>query len=243
MNYKNIKIEKRENYAIIEIANKKKNSLDNKTLTEISNATTNLNKDKKIKCIGLIGNSKFFSPGADINELKTLNSVRAKRIKLFSKMDSFQKIDIPVISFVEGYALGGGFELALSTDIIIASDKANFGLPEINLGLIPGIGGTQNTKRLALTGDIINSAKAMSMGIVSEIVPSEIFKSFTIRFLENISSKPRNTLIIIKKLINKSETYQTAIQQERKEFYKLLDGKNKKIGIESFLNKSKPRWK
>ena len=81
------------------------------------------------------------------------------------------------------------------------------------------------------------------MGIVSEIVPSEIFKSFTIRFLENISSKPRNTLIIIKKLINKSETYQTAIQQERKEFYKLLDGKNKKIGIESFLNKSKPRWK
>ena len=167
-------------------------------------------------------------------------------------MDSFQKIDIPVISFVEGYALGGGFELALSTDIIIASDKANFGLPEINLGLIPGIGGTQktkkftsiqNTKRLALTGDIINSAKAMSMGIVSEIVPSEIFKSFTIRFLENISSKPRNTLIIIKKLINKSETYQTAIQQERKEFYKLLDGKNKKIGIESFLNKSKPRWK
>ena len=120
------------------------------------------------------------------------------------------------------------------------------------MGLIPGIGGTQktkkftsiqNTKRLAFTGDIINSAKAMSMGIVSEIVPSENFKSFTIGFLENISSKPRNTLIIIKKLINKSEPYQVAIKQEREEFYKLLDGKNKKIGIESFLNKSKPKWK
>ena len=147
MNYKNIKVEKRENYAIIEIANNKNNSLDQKTLNEIGDATNDLNKVKEIRCIGLIGSSKFFSPGADIKELEKLDSKKAKKQKLFSKIDDLQKIDIPIISFVEGYALGGGFELALSSDLIIASSEAKFGLPEINLGLIPGIGGTQKTKK------------------------------------------------------------------------------------------------
>ena len=163
MNYKNIKIEKRGNYAIIQIANNKNNSLDEKTLNEIANATKHLNKTKEIKCIGLIGGSKFFSPGADIKELEKLNSKQAKKQKLFSNIDKLKDIDIPIIAFVNGYALGGGFELALSSDLIIASDNAKFGLPEINLGLIPGIGGTQKTKKftsnqnikyLAMTGDI-----------------------------------------------------------------------------------------
>ena len=147
MNYKNIKVEKRENYAIIEIANNKNNSLDQKTLNEIGDATKNLNELKEIKCIGLIGGPKFFWPGADIKELEKLDSKKAKKEKLFSKVDELQKIDIPIISFVEGYALGGGFELALSSDLIISSSEAKFGLPEINLGLIPGIGGTQKTKK------------------------------------------------------------------------------------------------
>ena len=129
MNYKNIKVEKRENYAIIEIANNKNNSLDQKTLNEIGDATKNLNKSKEIKCIGLIGGPKFFSPGADIKELEKIDSKKAKKEKLFSKVDDLQKIDIPIISFVEGYALGGGFELALSSDLIIASSEAKFGLP------------------------------------------------------------------------------------------------------------------
>ena len=185
MNYKNIKVEKRENYAIIEIANNKNNSLDQKTLNEIGDATKNLNKSKEIKCIGLIGGPKFFSPGADIKELEKLDSKKAKKQKLFSKVDDLQKIDIPIISFVEGYALGGGFELALSSDLIIASSEAKFGLPEINLGLIPGIGGTQKTKKftsnqnvkyLAMSGEIIDAETAMKYGIVSQIIPKENFK-------------------------------------------------------------------
>ena len=93
MNYKNIKVEKRENYAIIEIANNKNNSLDQKTLNEIGDATKNLNKSKEIKCIGLIGGPKFFSPGADIKELEKLDSKKAKKQKLFSKVDDLQKIE------------------------------------------------------------------------------------------------------------------------------------------------------
>ena len=148
MNYKNIKIENRENCAIIEIANNKNNSLDQETLKEIAHAAKSLNKIKKMKCIGVIGNSKYFSPGADINEIKKLNSKSAKKNKLFSFVDQLEMVNIPIISFVEGYALGGGFELALSTDLIIAGTDAKFGLPEINLGLIPGIEERKKQKNL-----------------------------------------------------------------------------------------------
>ena len=251
MNYKNIKIEKRENYAIIQIANNKNNSLDEKTLNEIAYATKHLNKIKEIKCIGLTGGSKFFSPGADIKELEKLNSKQAKKQKLFSKIDKLKDIDIPIIAFVDGYALGGGFELALSSDLIIGSDDAKFGLPEINLGLIPGIGGTQKTKKftsnqnvkyLAMTGDIIDAETAMKFGIVSQIVPKENFNDFIVEFLEKISSKPKKSLKIIKKLVNLEEYSKGTLQKERKEFYKLLDSKNKKIGIKSFLLKKIPIW-
>ena len=252
MNYKNIKIENRENYAVIEIANNKNNSLDQETLKEISFAAKSLNKIGKIKCIGITGDSKFFSPGADIKELKNLNSKKAKKKKLFSFVDELAKINIPIISFVDGYALGGGFELALSTDIIIASVDAKFGLPEINLGLIPGIGGTQklkkftsnqNIKYLAMTGDIINSETAFKYGIVSLIVPKENFKTFTNEFLDKISSKPRKSLEIIKKLVNSEISQKKGLILERKEFFNLLDSENKKIGINSFLSKTKPNWK
>ena len=252
MHCKNIKVENRENYAIIEIANNKNNSLDQETLKEISFAVKSLNKVEKIKCIGLTGNSKFFSPGADIKELKNLNSKQAKKNKLFSFVDQLDKIKIPIISFVDGYALGGGFELALSTDIIIASVDAKFGLPEVNLGLIPGIGGTQklkkftsnqNIKYLAMSGDIISSETAMKYGIVSLIVTKENFKTFTNEFLDRISSKPKKSLEIIKKLVNSEISQKKGITLERKEFYNLLDSENKKIGINSFLSKTKPNWK
>ena len=252
MNYKNIKAENRQNYAIIEIANSKNNSLDQKTLIEISHAIVSLAKVESIKCIGIKGNSRFFSPGADIKELEKLNSKTAKKNKLFSTVDNLNKIEIPIISFVEGYALGGGFELALTTDLIISSKEAKYGFPEINLGLIPGIGGTQKTKKftsiqnvkyLAMTGDIIDANTAMHLGIVSKIVDQENFNEFTNNFLKKISSKPKQSLIKIKKLINLETNFKKSLQNERNEFYKLLDSENKKIGIKSFLNKIKPNWK
>ena len=252
MNYKNIKIENRENYAVIEIANNKNNSLDQETLKEISFAAKSLNKIEKIKCIGITGDSKFFSPGADIKELKNLNSKQAKKNKLFSFVDQLDKINIPIISFVDGYALGGGFELALSTDIIIASVDAKFGLPEINLGLIPGIGGTQklkkftsnqNIKYLAMSGDIIDSETAFKYGIVSLIVSKVNFKNYIKEFLNKISSKPRKSLEKIKKLVNSEISQKKGVILERKEFFNLLDSENKKIGINSFLSKTKPNWK
>ena len=251
MNYKNLKQENRENYAIIQIANSKNNSLDSSTLKELTNAIVNLDKEKKIKCIGLVGNSKFFSPGADINELKKLNQKEAKKIKLFDSIKKIEKIKKPLISFIEGYAIGGGLELALYTDFIIASKKAKFGLPEINLGLIPGMGGTQNTKKfltkqnikyLTMTGNIIDAESAMKIGLVSEIFYEENFMDHVERFLKKISIKPKESLQALKELINSNTSIKNGINVERQRFYKLLDSDNKKKGIDSFLNKTIPKF-
>ena len=123
-----------------------------------------------------------------------INPIQEKKLKLFSNIDKLIEFDIPIIAFVNGFALGGGFELALSSDLIIASDNAKFGLPEINLGLIPGIGGTQKTKKftsnqnikyLAMSGDIIDAETAMKFGIVSQIIPKENFNDRMIKFLIN----------------------------------------------------------
>ena len=158
---------------------------------------------------------------------------------------------MPIISVVEGIALGGGLELCLMTDFIIASKNAKFGQPEINIGLIPGIGGTQrlkkyigalNAKYLCMSGEIISSQQAYEMGIVSLILDNENFEKQAFEFVKKISEKSKSSLIEIKKLINLNKNFKDGIEEERKSFYNLLDSKNKKIGIESFLNKKKPNW-
>ena len=254
MNYKNIKVEKRENYAIIEIANNKNNSLDQKTLNEIGDATKNLNKSKEIKCIGLIGGPKFFSPGADIKELEKLDSKKAKKQKLFSKVDDLQKIDIPIISFVEGYALGGGFELALSSDLIIASSEAKFGLPEINLGLIPGYGGTQRltqiigkTKALEmmLTANMISSKDAYDYGLVNYV--EKDFESGMKKCIELILTIKRKAPIAIKNVIKSVNNFYSndidGFEQEIKLFSQCTSTKDFKEGIKAFLEKRCPDFK
>ena len=254
MNYKNIKVEKRENYAIIEIANNKNNSLDQKTLNEIGDATKNLNKSKEIKCIGLIGGPKFFSPGADIKELEKLDSKKAKKQKLFSKVDDLQKIDIPIISFVEGYALGGGFELALSSDLIIASSEAKFGLPEINLGLIPGGGGTQRLTHLVgygksleliLSGEFINAQEAYTFGLINHIYSHDEIEEKTNELARIIGSKSSHTLRIAKNAVRAAlnSPIDEGIQKELRVFSDLFDTEDKEIGVNAFLEKKTPIWK
>ena len=251
MNYVNIKVNIYSKFSIVEISNSKNNALDTKTIIELVNCLKKLSKNETLSCIAIKGNNKFFSPGADIKELSRITKSEAKKSKLFSHIDEIQKIKIPIIALVEGYALGGGFELALTADIIIASENAKFGLPEINIGLIPGIGGTQklkkvtskkNIKYLAMSGNIIDSITAKELGIVSLIFKNENFNDESINFLKNISSKPKFSLQEIKRLINLDFKFKKALKEERNTFYKLLDSKNKKIGIQSFLKKKIPEW-
>jgi enoyl-CoA hydratase len=252
MSFQNVIIKKINKLGLLKINRvKQNNSMDIKTSSEIYEGLKILEKNKDINCIAICGNEKFFSPGADINELKKLNSKSAKLKGLFKSFDKIDKIKIPIISLVEGHALGGGLEVCLMSDFIISSSEAKFGLPEINLGLIPGIGGTQrlkkiigkfNTNYLCMSGEIISAQQAYELGIVSKIIPKLNFREIAFQFAKKISEKPKYNLIEIKKLVNKDENFNKMVKEERKSFYKLLDSENKKIGIDAFLNKSKPTW-
>ena len=249
MEFKNIKVRAEQAIGFVQIDRvNEKNSLDIETSKEILTALQNFDQDKAIVCIAIEGNPKLFSPGADIKELGALNKKSATEKKLFDAFDEIHNIQKPVIALVEGYALGGGMELALICDFIIASENAKFAQPEINLGVIPGIGGTQRLKRyvgkynanfLCMTAEMITAQQAQNMGIVSVVLKADEFKTGAMKILKSLSEKPLSSLIEIKRLINKD----ASLKDERQTFYKILDSDNKKIGIESFLNKTKPVWK
>jgi enoyl-CoA hydratase len=249
MEFKNIKVRSVQAIGYVQIDRvTEKNSLDIETSKEILQALQNFDQDNSIKCIAIEGNQKLFSPGADIKELQNLTKIKAAEQKLFDAFDEIYNIKKPVIALVEGYALGGGMELALICDFIIASENAKFGQPEVNLGLIPGIGGTQRLKRsagkynanyLCMTGEIISAQQAHNIGVVSVVLKAEEFKEGAMKILKSISEKPLSSLVEIKRLINKD----ASLKDERQTFYKLLDGENKYIGIKSFFEKTKPEWK
>jgi enoyl-CoA hydratase/carnithine racemase len=228
------------------------NSLNLEVSKEIYEGLKELEINSSIRVILIQGNQKFFSPGADIKELNNLNTESAKSKGLFNFFDKIKEINIPIVAGVEGYALGGGMELALLCDIIIASKESKFGQPEINLGLIPGIGGTQRLKNslgkynasyLCMSGEIISGTKAYELGLVSVLLDKVNFIEEVIKIANQIAKKPKSSLIEVKKLISNNYLLEKGLHEERKSFYNLLNSENAKEGISSFLNKKKPTWK
>ena len=251
--YKNIIISTDKHLGLLVLCRKKENnSLNIETSKEIYEGLKELEMNSSVRVILLQGNQKFFSPGADIKELSNLNAESADSKGLFSFLDKIKEIDIPLIAAVEGYALGGGMELALLCDIIIASKESKFGQPEINLGLIPGIGGTQrlrhslgkyNASYLCMSGEIISGTKAYELGLVSVLLDKVNFTKEVIKVANQIAEKPKSSLIEIKKLISNNYLPKKGFDEERRSFYNLLNSENTKEGISSFLNKKKPTWK
>ena len=228
------------------------NSLNIETSKEIYEGLKELEMNSSVRVILIQGNHKFFSPGADIKELSELNTESAKSKGLFNFFDKIKEINIPIVAAVESYALGGGMELALLCDIIIASKESKFAQPEINLGLIPGVGGTQRLKNslgkynasyLCMSGKIISGTKAYELGLVSVLLDKVNFLEEVIKIANQIAEKPKSSLIEIKKLISNNYLLEKNLHDERKSFYNLLNSENAKEGISSFLNKKKPTWK
>ena len=251
--YKNIIINTNKNLGLLTLDRQEENSsLNIETSREIYEGLKELEMNSSIKVILIQGNKKFFSSGADIKELKSLNTESAKLKNLFHFFDKIKEINIPIIAAVEGYALGGGMELALLCDIIIASKESKFGQPEVNLGLLPGIGGTQrlkyylgkhNANLLCMTGELISGQRAYELGFVSFLLDKNNFSIESIKVANKIAQKPKSSLIEIKKLISNNFNIDNDLERERNSFYKLLNSENAKIGINAFLSKSKPEWK
>jgi enoyl-CoA hydratase/carnithine racemase len=251
--YKNIIITIDKHLGLLTLNRQEENnSLNIETSKEIYEGLKELEMNSSIRIILIQGNQKFFSPGADVKELSNLNTESARSKGLFTFFDKIKEINIPIIAAVEGYALGGGMELALLCDIIIASKESKFAQPEINLGLKPGIGGTQRLKHslgkynasyLCMSGEIISGIKAYELGLVSILLDKTDFLKKVIKVANQIAEKPKSSLIEIKKLISKNYLPVEGFDEERKSFYSLLNSENSREGISSFLNKKKPTWK
>ena len=251
--YKNIIIDTNEHLGLLTLnRQEERNSLNIETSKEIYEGLKELEMNSSIRVMLIQGNQKYFSPGADIKELSNLNADSANSKGLFNFFDKIKEINIPIIAAVEGYALGGGMELALLCDIIIATKESKFGQPEINLGLIPGIGGTQRLKHslgkynanyLCMSGEIISGTKAYELGLVSILLDKVNFFEEVLKVANQIAEKPKSSLIEIKKLVSSNYLPEKGFDDERKSFYSLLNSENTKEGIFSFLNKKKPTWK
>lgn len=255
MNYENILLQSEEKISIITINRPESlNALNAKTIQEISTALDQLNSDSSCRAIIITGSGeKSFVAGADIKEFSDFGQEKAEELarngqnSLFNKIESLSK---PVIAAVNGFALGGGLELAMACHIRYASENAKLGLPEVTLGLIPGYGGTQRLPKLVgkgLANEIIFSAKmipaqrAKEIGLVNEVFPIEELLTKTKELAKTIAN---NSPMAISKAIlavNLSDT-DKGFETEIKSFGELFDMDDKKEGVSAFMEKRKPTF-
>ncbi len=255
--YETLLVERRERVAIITINRpEKRNALNIKTREEGAAVLEELSTDEAIRVVVFTGaGDKAFIAGADIAEFKGRTAITQREVmlgrSLFTAIDNFPK---PVIAMVNGYCLGGGCELALSCDIRVASDRASFGQPEINLGIIPGGGGTQRLTRLLgegkameliLTGDIIDAQTAYNLGLVNMVVPAADLEGKTMELANRIAEKSPVALRMAKeavKLASRSNLDE-GLRREVDLFALCFSSEDKDEGVKAFLEKRKPSFK
>ena len=233
------------------------NALNNRLLQEFINAVGETGRNEDIRVLVLTGSGdKAFVAGADIKELATFNALQAKMFSQFghSALHALQSLPIPVIAAVNGYALGGGTEIALACDFIYASDNAMFGLPEITLGLIPGFGGTQRLSRLVgknrakemiFTGEMISATEAMRIGLVNRVCPQTDLMDEVLQTAEKIVSKGRVSLRAAKQVINSGmdADLTTACNMEIDAFALCMASEDGTEGTRAFIEKRPPKFK
>ena len=232
------------------------NALNTKTVKEMIEAFKNFETDSEVRAIIVTGSGKSFVAGADISEMegKTPEDARQYSELGHSLMDMIQDINKPVIAAVNGYALGGGTEVALSCDIRFASDRAKFGLPETILGVIPGWGATQRasrligpalTKELIFTGEIIDAQRAKEMGLVNRIIPHENLMDETIKTAQKICEKSGIALSHAKNVINRGleKNLKEGCRMEIDTFASCFNTEDQKEGMKAFIEKRKPVFK
>ncbi len=230
------------------------NALNRATMDELVDALETFERDEAIRCVVLTGAGRAFAAGADINEFRGVSSVQMLSQHRFQQWERIRRITKPIIAAVNGYCLGGGCELAMLCDIIVAAEGARFGQPEIDLGLMPGAGGTQRLPRavgkhrameLILTGKQITAGQAYEWGLVNRVVPSEMLMDEAMALARAIAEKAPVAVRLAKEAILKAldTPLETGLDHERKLFYLLFATQDKDEGIEAFLNKRKANFK
>ncbi len=231
------------------------NALNEEVLDGLVKELTALDDDDAIRCIVLTGNERSFAAGADIKEaFVTATPVSMLRQDLTLRWEAIRRIRTPIIAAVSGYALGGGCELAMICDIIVASDTAQFGQPEINLGIIPGAGGTQRLTRtvgkyraneLILTGRRIKADEAKAIGLAAQVYPAVSWLDDAKALARTIAEKPPVAARLATEAVDLAwnSTLDAGLEFERKAFYLLFATEDKKEGVDAFVNKRKAVFK
>jgi enoyl-CoA hydratase len=220
-------------------------------MRELGDALAAFDRDDAIGAVVITGSEKAFAAGADIKEMQAKTFPGTYTGGFLEHWDRVGLCRKPVIAAVAGFALGGGCELAMTCDIIIAADTARFGQPEINLGIIPGAGGTQRLARaigkaktmdLVLTGRMIDAAEADRIGLVSRVVPPERLLDEALAVARKIAALSRQAVLMAKEAVNAAD--QTALSEglrlERRLFQSLFAGEDQKEGMQAFIEKRKP---
>lgn len=231
------------------------NALNTELLQELVVALEAAQKDKKVRCIVITGSEKAFAAGADIKMMSEQSFVDVFSSDLFTaESEAIGRIRKPIIAAVSGYALGGGCELAMMCDFIIASESAKFGQPEINLGVVAGMGGTQRLTHLIgkakamdmnLTGRFMDAAEAERAGLVSRVVPTKKLMSEAMNAAQKIAEKSMVTTMVVKECVNRAlETSLTeGILFERRVFHSLFATEDQKEGMNAFLEKREAQFR
>jgi len=255
MAYETIKTETRGKVGLITLDRPEAlNALNNQLVEELVEAVAAYDADEAIGCIVITGSEKAFAAGADIKEMQPKSYMDVYKEDLFAKAGQIADCRTPTIAAVSGYALGGGCELAMMCDFILAGDNARFGQPEINLGVIPGIGGTQRLTRfvgkskameMCLTGRMMEADEAERAGLVSRVVPKESLLEEALKAAETIASKSLPVAMMAKEAVNRAYevTLNEGIQFERRVFHSLFATEDQSEGMAAFVDKRTPQFK
>jgi enoyl-CoA hydratase/carnithine racemase len=256
MAYENIIVETREHVGLITLDRPKAlNALNPELMRELGEALTKFDADETIGAIVITGSEKAFAAGADIKDMQSKTFVEAyKQDFITAEWETVTRIRKPVIAAVAGYALGGGCELAMMCDFILAADTARFGQPEINLGVMPGAGGTQRLTRFVgksksmemnLTGRFMDADEAERSGLVSRIVAADELIDEAVATASKIAEKGAIAVMATKEAVNRA--YETTLSEgvrfERRLFHALFSTADQAEGMEAFIEKRTPNFK
>ncbi|WP_104063179.1 enoyl-CoA hydratase [Arthrobacter sp. 4R501] len=252
--YTNILVEQRGRVGLVTLNRPEAlNALDKATMDQLVAAFTAMDADPGVGAVVITGSTKAFAAGADIKEMASQGYMDMYAADWFRGWEDFTRLRIPVIAAVSGFALGGGCELAMMCDFIIAGDNAKFGQPEINLGVLPGMGGSQRLTRavgkakamdMILTGRFIGAEEAERSGLVSRVVPAENVVEEALKAAEVIASKSKPVAMLAKEAVNAA--FETGLAQgvlfERRIFHSLFASEDQKEGMAAFTEKRQPEF-
>ena len=256
MSYEMIKVDRRPPVAIVTLDRPEAlNALCNQLMDELTDALKTLDADDEIGAIVLTGSKKAFAAGADIKEMadKSFHDVFMEDY-ITRNWEELTRVRKPTIAAVAGYALGGGCEVAMMCDIVIAADNAKFGQPEITIGVIPAAGGTQRLTRavgkslameMVLTGRQLTAEEALQFGLVSRVVPVDDLLDEAVRMAEKIASFSRPAVMMAKEAVNRAfeTTLAEGLRFERRLFHSLFAFEDQKEGMHAFIEKRRPQFK